>query len=79
MMKNNVQVPNSNIKTTVMLQIATTDTMTGTFNWAGRLNQNDIISFQQGCTDSDIGIIATPAGTPPLTPSIIVSVFKVSP
>lgn len=78
MMKNNAKIPNSNIKTSVMLQLATADTMTGTINWVGRLNQNDIISFQQGCTDSDIGLIFTAEGVPPATPSIIVSVAKLN-
>ena len=78
MMKNNAKVANSNIKTTVMLQASGTETMTGTINWVGSLNANDIISFQQGCTDSDIGIIATAAGVAPATPSVIVSVVKMN-
>lgn len=78
MMKNNMQIPNSNIKTTVMLQVAISDTMTGTLNWVGRLDKNDIISFQQGCTDSDIGMVFTGSGIMPATPSIIISIAKIS-
>lgn len=78
MMKNNAQVANSNVKTTILLQISGTETFLETLNWVGILNQNDIISFQQGCTDSDIGIIFTAAGVPPATPSIIISIARIS-
>lgn len=78
LMRNNVQVPNSNIKTTVMLQAAGTETMTATMNWVGSLDAGDIVSFQQGCDDSDIGMIFTPAAISPETPSIIISVARIS-
>ena len=78
MVKNSVQVPNTNIKTTVSLQESGSETMTATFNWVGILATNDIISFQQSCTDADIGIIFTAAGTPPATPSIIISIVRIS-
>lgn len=75
--KNNIQVPNSNIKTTINTQLNPGDTITGTLNWIGTLNQGEIISFQQGCTDSDIGIIASASGVPPATPSVIISIYKI--
>ena len=78
MMKNNVPVPNSNIKTTIFLQVGGTETFTASLNWIGRLSSGDVISFQQSCTDADIGIIATPAGTPPATPSVIISIARIS-
>ena len=63
----------------VSLFTATGDeTSTATLNWIGRLSSGDMISFQQSCTDADIGIIATPAGTPPATPSIIISIARIS-
>lgn len=76
MMKNNTKIPNSNIKTTIMLQVGVTETMTGTLNWVGALQEHDIISFQQGCTDPDIGIIFSNSTTIPATPSIIISAYK---
>lgn len=76
MTKNNTKLPNTNIKTTVMLQVGGTETMTGVLNWIGSLQEHDIISFQQSCTDPDIGIIFTASGTPPATPSIIISAYK---
>ena len=78
MMKNNLKVVNSNVKTTVMTQQATGQTMTATVNWVGYLKTNDIISFQHSSDDTDIGLIFTSAGTPPTTPSIIISIVKVS-
>lgn len=78
MMKNNAKVANSNIKTTVATQQASGQTMTGTVNWVGYLNVNDIVSFQQSADDSDIGIIFTAAGVPPATPSIIISIARIS-
>lgn len=75
--KNGQKIANSNIKTTVMLQVAGSETMVGVINWVGNLNKNDIIYFQQACSDPNIGIIFTGIGTPPATPSIIVSIAKV--
>lgn len=73
---NNTQVPNTNIRTTILLQVGQTETFTTTLNWVGFLQEHDIISFQQSCTDSDIGIIFTNGSTRPNTPSIIISAYK---
>lgn len=78
LMKNNVKVANTNVKTTILLQVSGIETFLETANWIGVLNQNDIISFQQGCDDSDIGLIFTAAGIPPATPSIIISIARIS-
>lgn len=78
LVKNNVDVPNTNIKTTVMLQAGAAETMTGVINWIGFLNKDDIVSFKQSCDDQDIGLIFTPAAIPPNTPSIIITVVKIS-
>lgn len=78
MMRNGAQVPNTNIKTSVMLQLVTADTMTATLNWVGRLYENDIVYFQQSCADPDIGLIFSPADVPPNTPSVIISIAKLN-
>ena len=69
---------NYNIKTMTSIQSGTADTMTGTLNWIGYLNTNDIISFQQSCDNANLGIVFTPEGTPPATPSIIISIARIS-
>lgn len=78
MMKNGAQVPNTNIKSHITVQIGGDETVMETFNWVGRLYQNDIVYFQQSCTDPDIGIIFTSAAVPPNTPSVIVSIAKLN-
>lgn len=78
MMKNGAQVPNTNIKTHITVQVGGDETVMETFNWVGRLYQNDIVYFQQSCTDPDIGIIFTSAAVPPATPSVIISIAKLN-
>jgi len=76
--RNGVQIPNTNVKTHVVVTVIGDETSTETLNWVGRLNQNDVIYFQHSSTDSDIGIIFTAAGIPPATPSIIISIVRIS-
>lgn len=78
MMKNGVQVSNSNIKTHVNVLADPEETLTATFNWVGYLGVGETISFQQSCNDPDIGIVATASGTPPATPSIIISIARIN-
>jgi len=78
LVKNGVKIPNTNVKTHVIVTASGDETSTETLNWIGRLNQNDVIYFQQSSTDPDIGTIFTAAAIPPATPSIIVSIFKIN-
>lgn len=78
MMKNGAQVANTNVKTHITVQVGGDETVMEIFNWTGRLQANDVIYFQQSCTDADIGIIFTAAAVPPATPSVIVSIAKLN-
>lgn len=78
MTKNGAQVANTNIKSHIVVQVGGDETVMETFNWVGRLQANDVVYFQQSCTDADIGIIFTDAAVPPNTPSVIVSIAKLN-
>jgi len=75
--KNGISVPNSTIKTYMPANIA--ETSVGVFNYVERLNAGDTISFQQSCLDTNVQLQATAeAGSIPATPSIVVTVLKIS-
>ena len=76
--KNGANVPDSNIKTYMPATIA--DTSVGAFNYVQRLNAGDIISFQQSCPETTNIVLHATAetGSVPATPSIVVTVLKIS-
>ena len=74
---NGTKVANTNIKEHIEPQVLTGATFTSTLNWMGYLNENATISFQQLCTSTNIGLLATAEGTPPATPSIIISIMRI--
>jgi hypothetical protein len=80
MQKNGVNVVDSNIKTYLPATVA--HTSVATLNWIGVLAAGDIISFQQqsqSLTTGVTGLIATAIAAPkPLTPSIVLTVLKLS-
>ena len=78
MMKNGAQVANSAVAAHIVVQVGGDETVMEIFNWIGRLNQNDVIYFQQACTDADIGIVFTAAGVAPNTPSVMISIGKIN-
>lgn len=53
------------------------DTFVNVLNWVGYLNKDSTVSFKQLCSDVNMGIIYT-NNTTPDTPSIIISIVRVS-
>lgn len=80
MQLNGVNISDTNIKTYLPATLA--HTSVGFINWIGVLVAGDIISFQQqsqSLTTGVTGLIATAVASPkPLTPSIILTVLKLS-
>lgn len=75
MTKNNVKLADTNVRTYMAAVLNQTSAVF--INWAGVLEQNDIISYQQNCYQTAVtGLRANSAAIPPATPSIIVTVVK---
>ncbi len=75
MTKNNVKLVDTNVRT--YMAAVLNDTSVVFINWAGELAQNDIISYQQNCYQTQVvGLRANNAGIPPATPSIIITAVK---
>jgi hypothetical protein len=76
-LKNGVNIENSNIKTYMPATLAATNI--GVINNILSLDAGDIISFQQSCSDTtNIKLKFTSSGSSPSTPSIKVTIAKIS-
>lgn len=79
MLKGGTKIVNTNVKTYLPATAAQTSVVF--LNWIGFLAAGDVISFaqsSQSLTTGVTGLIATAAGTPPVTPSIILTILKLS-
>lgn len=68
---------NTNVKLELGILNDIDETNVLTFNWISEFNENDIISFQQSCTDTGLGILFTDETVSPDTPSIIISIAQI--
>lgn len=75
---NGTNVANTSIEEHVTPQVTIGESSTATLNWIGHLNANSTVSFQQLCTSANIALLTTAAATPPVTPSIIITIARMS-